>query len=398
MTEIKGKYNTAVIYTDNLEIEAYKQILQMMNQIWCKDLKVRIMPDVHAGTGCTIGTTMTIKDKICPNLVGVDIGCGVDVLVISKKCSKIKLSLLDEIIRDEIPSGKDHRRYSHYYTKFLNFKDFIAPVSREAPLSIGTLGGGNHFIEVDKDESDNFYIVVHSGSRHLGVEVCNYYQKLAIKKMHNHTKERAEIIAKLKAESRQKEIESTISKLKGANCPDELAYVEGTDFSNYIHDMELAQKYAALNRKSMLKTITDCLGIFPDEIIESFSSVHNYIDTKNMILRKGSVSAQKGEKLIIPLNMRDGSLICIGKGNPDWNFSAPHGAGRLMSRRAAKDSLKLDDFKSCMEGIYTTCVNTSTIDEAPMAYKSAFEIIENIKESVDIINIVKPIYNFKATE
>lgn len=398
MTEIKGKYNTAVVYTDNLEDEAYKQILGMMNQIWCKDLKVRIMPDVHAGAGCTIGTTMTIKDKICPNLVGVDIGCGVDVIVIKSDCGKVDLSKLDTLVHEKIPSGKNHRQTPHNYADKINFKDFIAPVSENAALSIGTLGGGNHFIEVDKDEAGNFYIVVHSGSRHLGIEICNYYQKIAIKEMHNHTKEHAEIIAKLKAEGRQKEIENIISKLKGENCPDELAYIEGENFEHYIHDMELAQKYAVFNRKAMLNVITECLGISSDEIIESFSSIHNYIDTENMILRKGSVSAQKGEKLIIPMNMRDGSLICIGKGNPDWNFSAPHGAGRLMSRKAAKESLKLEDFKTCMDGIYTTCVSTSTIDEAPMAYKSASEIIENVKGSVDIINIVKPIYNFKAAE
>ena len=398
MTEIKGKYNSAVVYTDNLENEAYRQILQMMNQIWCKDLKVRIMPDVHAGAGCTIGTTMTIKDKICPNLVGVDIGCGVDVIVVKADCTKIDLAKLDALIHEKIPSGKNHRQTPHAFASEINCKDFIAPVSAIAPLSIGSLGGGNHFIEVDKDESGNFYIVVHSGSRHLGVEICNFYQKLAIKEMHNHMKERAEIIAKLKAEGKYKEIESTLSKLKGENCPDELAYVEGENFSNYIHDMELAQKYAVFNRKAMLDVIIKGLGITQNEIIESFSSIHNYIDTKNMILRKGSVSAQKGEKLIIPMNMRDGSLICIGKRNSEWNFSAPHGAGRLMSRKAAKESLKLDDFKNCMDGIYTTCVNNSTIDEAPMAYKSASEIIENVKNSVDIINIVKPIYNFKAAE
>lgn len=398
MTEIKGKHNTAVVYTDNLESEAYRQVLQMMNQIWCKDLKVRIMPDVHAGAGCTIGTTMTIKDKICPNLVGVDIGCGVDVVVAKSDCTKIDLAKLDALIREKIPSGKNHRQTPHTFANEINYKEFIAPVSAIAPLSIGSLGGGNHFIEVDKDESGNFYIVVHSGSRHLGVEICNFYQKLAIKEMHNHTKERAEIVAKLKALGKHKEIESTLSKLKSENCPDELAYVEGENFNNYIHDMELAQKYAVLNRKAMLDIIIKGLGITQNEIIESFSSIHNYIDTKNMILRKGSVSAQKGEKLIIPMNMRDGSLICIGKGNSEWNFSAPHGAGRLMSRKAAKKSLKLDDFKNCMDGIYTTCVNNSTIDEAPMAYKSASEIIENVKNSVNIINIVKPIYNFKAAE
>ena len=395
MTEIIGKYNTAKVFTDNLETEAYKQIQNMMNQVWSKDLKVRIMPDVHAGAGCTIGTTMTIKDKICPNLVGVDIGCGVDVLVIRKE---IDLAKLDTIIHEKIPSGKNHRNAPHLFASEIDFSKFIAPVSAEAPLSIGTLGGGNHFIEVDENQYGNYYIVVHSGSRHLGVEICNYYQKLAVKKMKDHTKERAEIIANLKAQGRQKEIADTISKIKGENCPDELAYVEGEDFDNYLHDMELAQKYAKWNRKAMLNVILESLGLSEKDVLDSFSTIHNYIDVKNMILRKGSVSAQNGEKLIIPMNMRDGSLICFGKGNPDWNYSAPHGAGRLMSRKAAKETLKLDDFKNCMNGIYTTCVNDSTIDEAPMAYKSATEIVENVKDTVDIISVVKPVYNFKAAE
>lgn len=368
MIIIKGQFNRAKVFTSVIDEGAMEQIKTLCNQEFTKDSKIRIMPDVHAGAGCTIGTTMTITDKVVPNLVGVDIGCGME--TIRLKNSHIELSKLDKLIYERIPSGYKIRKKPHRYNENIDLSALKCRKGanlklERAILSLGTLGGGNHFIEGNKDEEGNIYIVVHSGSRHLGLEVATYYQKLAYET------------------------------LKGnEDIPKELAYLTGQLMEDYIHDMKLIQKFAVLNRKAMMDEIIKGMKL---KVEEEFTTTHNYIDTKNMILRKGAVSAQKGEKLLIPINMRDGSLICIGKGNPDWNYSAPHGAGRLMSRNQAKSSLTLSEFKKVMDGIYTSSVNRSTLDEAPMAYKDMDDILDNIGDTADLISIIKPIYNFKAS-
>lgn len=357
--QIQGRYNTAKVFTDDIDSDAYAQILQMMNQVWSRNMSVRIMPDVHAGKGCTVGTTMTIEDRIVPNLVGVDIGCGVDVLVVKKDFGEIDLALLDEIVHNNIPAGAAARTKPHAFIKELDWNAFLAPIDiQNSKLQLGSLGGGNHFIEADRDDDGNFYFVIHSGSRNLGKEVCNYYQDFAD---HNS-----------------------------------LFYIEGNDLEHYLHDMNLAQNYAALNRRAMLDEIKSAFGIKKQDIIEEFSTIHNYIDIKKRILRKGAISAQKGERVIIPMNMRDGSLICTGKGNSDWNFSAPHGAGRLYKRGEAKERFTLEEYQQQMEGIFSSSVALSTIDESPMAYKPMESIIEKIQPTVDVVKRIKPIYNFKS--
>lgn len=393
MFELNGKYNSCKVFTDNTDNETISQLTTLLNQEFIKDNKIRIMPDTHAGAGCVIGTTMTIKDKIIPNLVGVDIGCGMLSVKLEEK--DIDLELLDTVIRKYVPSGFDI--HEHAIAKS-NVKEIIAPIDVDKAFkSLGTLGGGNHFIEVDHDKEGNLWLVVHTGSRHLGIEVCKYYQDLAWKKIKNNGIDQKikETVAKLKAEGKQHEIENTIKilKMQAGPIPKDLCYVEGEDFENYIHDMRLAQEHAKINRATIVSQILKYTNLHE---VERFDTIHNYIDTDNMILRKGSISAQLGEKVLIPMNMRDGSLICIGKGNEDWNYSAPHGAGRLMSRSQAKDLVSLDEFKESMEGIFTTCVSTSTIDEAPMVYKSMDEIINNIQDTVEIIDCIKPIYNYKA--
>ena len=402
MIEIQGRCNTAQVFADSIDSDAYAQILQMMNQIWSRGMSVRIMPDVHAGKGCTVGTTMTIAGRIVPNLVGVDIGCGVDVLVVQKGfCADgtIDLQQLDELVHEQIPAGAASRTKAHAFAKALDGMPFLAPVDlQRAKLQLGTLGGGNHFIEVDADDEGNYYFVIHSGSRHLGKEVCDYYQDLAIKYTKAKTKERGDIITRLKNEDRDAELESVLAGIDHAPCSAELSYIEGDDLTHYLHDMELAQDYAALNRRAMLDVIRTGLGIKKTDIRESFSTVHNYIDTKHKILRKGAVSAQKGERLIIPMNMRDGSLLCIGKGNPDWNCSAPHGAGRLYKRSESKELFTVQEYRDAMQGIYSTSVSLATIDESPMAYKPMDQILEAIEPTVTVEKIIQPVYNFKAGE
>lgn len=396
MLRVKGEYNEAIIYTDHVEEEALKQIAELCNQEAFKDSKIRIMPDVHSGVGCTIGTTMTIKDKVIPNLVGVDIGCGMEVAVIQEK--DINLEKLDRIIHDFIPAGQNIREKEHHYIEMVNLDELRCKNNiniDRARLSIGTLGGGNHFIEVDKDPEDNIYIVVHSGSRYLGKQVAEYYQKTAYKELTSLREEKQKIIEKLKAEGRQREIQSKLEKLKTPKIKKDLAYLKGKSFDDYIHDMKIVQLYAVYNRKAIIDEIINKMNL---TVVDQFTTIHNYIDLENMILRKGAISAQKGERVIIPINMRDGSIIAIGKGNPDWNYSAPHGAGRIMSRNKAKELLKLNDFVESMKGVYSTTINEYTIDEAPMAYKPIEEIINNIQETVYITKIIKPIYNFKAIE
>lgn len=364
MIEINGKYNRAIVYTDNIEDGATKQIETLCNEEFTKGSKIRIMPDVHCGVGCTIGTTMTIDDKVVPNLVGVDIGCGMEVIKIENK--RIEPQKLDKLIYEKIPCGfkirdKEHKFIDEIDLNELKCKDKINIV--RARKSIGTLGGGNHFIEANKDNDGSIYIVIHSGSRNLGHEVASLYQKEAHKSFNGNNKD--------------------------------LAYVSGELFKDYIHDMKIVQRFAELNRKAMIYEIIKGMKL---KVSEEFTTIHNYIDTENMILRKGAVSAKKGEKLLIPINMRDGSVICIGKGNEDWNFSAPHGAGRIMSRSQAKNSFTLNQYKKTMQGIFTTSVNKDTLDECPLAYKPIEEIMDNIKDTVEIVQKITPIYNFKAAE
>lgn len=557
MLELRGKYNTAKVFTNNVESPAISQLTTLLNQEFVRDSQIRIMPDCHSGSGCVIGTTMTLKDKVVPNLVGVDIGCfsgdtkvftssgwveikdlvnkdaftiesydtetksfvtskaiakktrenaslvkvvyhivstlkekqfevyctpdhkfliredndkeswieasklscdvelvsedykilvdnvystdrvedvycltvedthtfliegsvvvhNCGMLAIKLKEKRIDLPNLDSVIRKYVPSGADINEFTNEDRTSLRVDDLRcfgkAKIRPDfAYASVGTLGGGNHFIEVDRDDNDDLWLVIHTGSRHLGIEVCNYYQELGYQKLKDKANGGARkdklnaLITQLKAEGRYREISGEIEKFnknyreQNPSVSRELAYVEGDDFKDYIHDMDMVQRHAVCNRAEIARVIMKYANLHE---VERFETVHNYIDTENMILRKGSVSAQAGEKLIIPMNMRDGSLICIGKGNPDWNYSAPHGAGRFMSRSKAKENVSMEDFKRTMEeaGIYSTSVNRSTLDESPMAYKPMEEIIENIKDTVDIVNIIKPIYNFKAAE
>jgi len=369
MITVKGTHNIAVCYTSGLEETAAEQIKKVCDHEAFADCKIRIMPDVHAGMGCTIGTTMTITDKIVPGMVGVDIGCGMETVRLD--AGELDFDRLDKAIRQNIPSGFDVRTRAHKLADKIDLNELRC--ARHVNLhraihSIGTLGGGNHFIEVDKSEDGALYLVVHSGSRHLGCEVAEYYQT---------------------------EGYNTLKAQTVIPIPKDLAYVEGSLLDDYIHDMKIIQHFAVLNRKAMVDTILVGLRLSP---VEQFTTIHNYIDTDSMILRKGSVSAKTDEKLLIPINMRDGSLICIGKGNPDWNCSAPHGAGRLMSRAKAFHELSMEQYKSEMSGIYSTCVVQDTLDESPMAYKSMEEIVSQIDPTAEIIDRIKPVYNFKAAE
>ena len=393
------------IYAETFEYEAYDQIKKLANYPAYADSKIRIMPDAHAGKGCTVGTTMTLTDKVTPNLVGVDIGCGMLAVHLDPSC-EIDFEKLDKTIRKYIPSGFEIRSKSDLWAKFDKLDNLLCgnqvDLSR-ALCSIGTLGGGNHFIELDKAEDGTYWLVIHSGSRNLGVQVCKFYQDLAFKKLNEMTaikkQIQTEVIAKCKAEGRQRDIPAELDRaLKAIQKPSadkELAHLEGDDFKNYLHDMEIVQEYAALNREIMAKVILKKMNW---KETDRFETIHNYIDIKNKILRKGSVSAQLGEKLLIPMNMRDGSLICIGKGNEDWNFSAPHGAGRVMSRSKAKELVDMNRYIESMEGIYTTSVSRATIDESPMVYKNMDEIIRCIAPTVDVVEVIKPVYNFKAGE
>ena len=407
MIEISGKFNTAKVYTNTLDDTSKIQIENLCNQSFVEGSTIRLMPDVHAGAGCTIGTTMTIGNKIVPNLVGVDIGCGMETVII--KASELQAKnfdpkRLDEIIYANIPSGMDIRETEHEFAEKIPFENVRCTTFNlsRAKKSVGTLGGGNHFIEVNRDDENNLYIVIHSGSRHLGKEIAEYYQEEAWSQLNKNRKhDVAELIAKLKEDGREKEIQNEIKRIKQqviTDIPKDLAYLTGDLFDDYIHDMKITQYFALINRKAMMSVILQELNISNEIISEQFSTIHNYIDTDSMILRKGSVSAKLGEKLIIPINMRDGSLICEGLGNPDWNYSAPHGAGRLMSRASAFKVLKMEDFETAMDGIYSTSVKQETLDESPMAYKSIDDIVANIEPTAKILKRIKPVYNYKATE
>lgn len=400
MIEIQGLHNTALCYTPALEPTAEMQIKTVCDQEAFAGCKIRIMPDVHAGKGCTIGTTMTIRDKIVPGMVGVDIGCGMETVRLAEK--ELDFAALDALIRKEIPCGQNIRKEEHPLNDEINLYQLrCAPyVSIErAKRSIGTLGGGNHFIEVDRGENGDLYLVIHSGSRHLGTQVCTYYQDQGRFAMWGGARHQIdELIAEYRAAGRWQEIQSAINALRKEhpiNIPKDLAYVEGKLFDDYIHDMRITQHFAVLNRKAMTDVILRGMGLTK---VEEFTTIHNYIDTEKMILRKGSVSAEAREKLLIPINMRDGSLICIGRGNEEWNCSAPHGAGRIMSRKQAFAQLSMEEYTSEMEGIWSSCVVHDTLDESPMAYKPIDEIISEIGPTAEIVERIRPVYNFKAAE
>lgn len=392
MKTIKNRVGNEVkVFAETFEFEAYDQVKALSNFEPYLQAKIRIMPDAHAGKGCTVGTTMTLTDKVTPNLVGVDIGCGM--LVVKLKEKEIDLAALDNAIREKVPSG--FGIHSKIQAKFdverLRCAGYVN--LERAAYSLGSLGGGNHFIEIDRASDGTLYLVIHSGSRHLGVQICKHYQDKAFKLVNEVGAAKDAIIERLKIEGRKKEITQVLKQFQKPKADKDLAYVQGKDFDDYIHDMKIAQDYAAMNRRVIADIILSNLPIREDD---SFTTIHNYIDMVDMILRKGAVSAKAGEVLIIPMNMRDGSLICRGKGNEDWNYSAPHGAGRLMSRSKAKEHISLEEFSESMKGIYTTSVNKSTIDEAPQAYKPMEEIIQAVSDTVEITDIIKPIYNFKA--
>ncbi len=379
------------IFAETFEQEAYDQVESLANFEAYLYEKIRVMPDAHVGKGSTIGTTITITDKVTPNLVGVDIGCGMLTTKLNERV--VDLPKLDQIIKKEIPSGFSVRDQSIEKFDFKNLRSAKYTDIERAALSIGTLGGGNHFIELNKSDDDSLYLVIHSGSRHLGTNVWKYYQDLAIGNVKESKIELKKRIKELKKNVPKSEIKDEIKKLKRTSGNKELAYLEGINFENYINDMKIVQHFASVNRKTMANLILNEMGL---TMADQFETIHNYIDTDNMILRKGAVSAREGEIILIPINMRDGSLICRGKGNADWNYSAPHGAGRLMSRSKAKELLTMENYTESMKGVYSSSVSRSTLDEAPQAYKPMSEIVNAIEDTADVIEVISPIYNFKA--
>ena len=402
MIKIEGKVNTAICYASVVEEGAIQQIKRMCDYEFTSGSKVRIMPDVHAGKGCTIGTTMTVTDRVVPNIVGVDIGCGMYTVNLGK--GEIDFKRLDAASH-AIPSGMkvwDRAQETFDFESLKCYKQ-LKKVNW-LKCSLGTLGGGNHFIEVEVSSDGTKYLVIHSGSRNLGKQVAELYQEMAInqhKGIGKYFESRESIIERLKAQGRESEIEDALAELKKKkenevpDIPEDLCDLSGEPFEDYLHDIELCQQFARRNREIMASIILKRLGI---NGTDAFHTIHNYIDTKEMILRKGAIAAHEGEKVLIPINMRDGSILAVGKGNSEWNYSAPHGAGRVMSRMKAKQALTMKDYQETMKGIYTTSVTQATLDEAPMAYKSLEDIINVIGESVEIIEVLKPIYNFKASE
>ena len=398
MLEIKGKVNTAICFARVIEDEAIEQIRRMCDTEMTRGSRIRIMPDVHAGKGCTIGTTMTITDKAVPNVVGVDIGCGMYTVKLGKV--DIDFEKIDEACHI-IPSGFDTWegvKWPFDLTELRCYRELRD--AKRLNRSLGTLGGGNHFIEIDEAADGTKYLVIHSGSRNLGKQVAEYYQQLAIdlnQGKEEYLNKRDQIIEDYKAAGRKSEIQTALKAIKwekkDATVPDDLCYLYGSYLDDYLHDVEICQAFARLSREKMAEVILEHTGL---EAIESFHTIHNYIDTDEMILRKGAIAAHEGELVLIPINMRDGSVLAYGKGNPDWNYSAPHGAGRIMSRTKAKDVIEMEDYRKAMEGIYTTSVSTATLDEAPMAYKSLEDIIDVIEESVDVVEVLKPVFNYKA--
>ena len=400
MFEIKGKRNTAICYASVIEEEAVEQIRRMCDYEFTEGSRIRIMPDVHAGKACTIGTTMTIQDKVVPNIVGVDIGCGMYTVSLGKH--EIDFDKLDAAAYF-IPSGMNvwEEPQEYFALEQLRCYQELKNLSR-LEKSLGTLGGGNHFIEIDQAADGSKYLVIHSGSRNLGKQVAEFYQRLAMdlnKGKEAYQEEREEIIRTYKAQGRTREIQAALERIswnqRETSIPEDLCFLYGTYLEDYLHDVEICQHFARRNRELMAEILIDRAGL---SCGECFHTIHNYIDTEEMILRKGAIAAHKDEKVLIPINMRDGSVLAVGKGNEEWNYSAPHGAGRIMSRRVAKSSLSMEEYQETMKGVYTTSINASTLDEAPMAYKSLNDIIGVIRESVDVIYVMKPIYNFKASD
>lgn len=399
MLEIKGKENTALCFAKIIEDEAIEQIRRMCDYEFTRDSKIRIMPDVHSGKGCTIGTTMTIKDKVVPNVVGVDIGCGMYTVNLGK--IDLDLAKIDGVVH-LIPSGYSvwEGRKEPFDLTNLSCNRYLKD-SRRLQRSLGTLGGGNHFIEIDQSQDGTKYLVIHSGSRNLGKQVAEYYQDLAIdlsKGKEEYFIKKEKLIKEYKEAGRRNEIQNALKSIdwtpKESTTPEDLCFVYGNYLDDYLNDVKISQDFAKRNRELMAEIILQKSGL---EATEAFHTIHNYIDVDEKILRKGAISAYKDEKVLIPINMRDGSILGIGKGNPEWNFSAPHGAGRLMSRNQAKEQLNLEEYKNSMKNVYSTSINESTLDEAPMAYKSLSDIIDVIDETVDVIEVLKPIYNFKAS-
>lgn len=400
--EIKGKVNTAICYARVVEDEAIEQIRRMCDYEITEDARIRIMPDVHAGKGCTIGTTMTISDKVVPNVVGVDIGCGMYTVSLGK--INIDFEKVDEAAHF-IPSGMNiwEGRQERFDLTVLRCYRELKNTKR-LEKSLGTLGGGNHFIEIDESADGTKYLIIHSGSRNLGKQVAELYQRLAInlnRGYEDYLEKRDEIIRTYKEQGRRNDIQEALKNLhwkvfeSETSIPEDLCFLSGKYLEDYLHDVEICQAFARRNREKMAEIILERTGLSGSD---AFHTIHNYIDTGEMILRKGAIAAHNGEKVLIPINMRDGSVLAIGKGNPEWNYSAPHGAGRIMSRTKAKNELSMDEYKETMKGIYTTSINENTLDETPMAYKSLEDIIDVIRESVDVIDVMKPIYNFKASE
>ena len=398
MLEIKGKVNTAIAYATVIEDDAIEQIRRMCDYDFTEGSRIRIMPDVHAGKGCTIGTTMTVNGRAVPNVVGVDIGCGMYTVDLGRR--ELDMERLDEAAHF-IPSGMKVWEGRQERFDLTELKCYRAlKDARRLERSLGTLGGGNHFIEVDRAADGTNYLVIHSGSRNLGKQVAEHYQRLAVE-LHEGKEEyyakRDQIIAAYKATGRRSEIQAALQELvwsrKERTIPEDLCYVYGQHLEDYLHDVEICQNFARRNRELMAEILLKRTGLAARD---AFHTIHNYIDTQEMILRKGAIAAHEGERVLIPINMRDGSVLAVGKGNPEWNFSAPHGAGRVMSRTAAREALDLEEYKHEMEGVYTTSVSEETLDEAPMAYKRLEDIIDVIRESVDVIEVLKPIYNFKA--
>ncbi len=397
---IQGKVASAIAYASVIEQEAVDQIRRMCDYDCTAGSTIRIMPDVHSGKGCTIGTTMTIRDKAVPNVVGVDIGCGMYTLHLNE--AAVDFPRFDEAAHF-IPSGMhvwEGRKESFDLEALRCFR--ALKDTRRLQRSLGTLGGGNHFIEIDRATDGGLYLIIHTGSRNLGKQVAEYYQQLAVELnqgREDYFKKRDALIAEYKAAGRRGEIQAALKELrwneKPLTVPEDLGYVYGTYLEDYLHDVEICQQFARRNREMIAEILLSRSGLSGGE---AFHTVHNYIDTREMILRKGAIAAHKGEKVLIPINMRDGSVLAIGRGNPDWNYSAPHGAGRLMSRNTARQTLDMAAYENAMQGIYTTSVNPATLDEAPMAYKSLEDIIGVIQDSVDVVDVMKPVYNFKAAD
>jgi len=397
---IKGKIGSATVYASIIDDTAAEQIRRMCDYEFTEGSQIRIMPDVHAGKGCTIGTTMTVTDKVVPNIVGVDIGCGMYTVRLAEK--NVDLARVDDAAHF-IPSGMDvwDKPQEGFDLSVIRCFKELSYISR-LECSLGTLGGGNHFIEIDRASDGTLFLIIHSGSRNLGKQVAEYYQSLAIQLnagIEDTPRKRKELIDEYKAAGRNKEIQKALEELKAAKkertVPDDLCFVYGEYLEDYLFDVRICQAYARRSRELMAEILTERADL---TALDGFHTIHNYIDTDEMILRKGAIAAHAGEKVLIPINMRDGSVLAVGRGNPEWNFSAPHGAGRLMSRIKAREALSMADYEEAMKGIYTTSVNPETLDEAPMAYKSLEDIMGIIDDSVDVIEILKPIYNFKASE